>query len=862
MLSRYLRTHLIVAPSTSIGKSIFSTTLIRASLLRAEQTSYLKPIGTGSGDGDDQHHIDLFTKGKGLFDSRCLFHFDEPVSPHLAVERAGTTVTSDHELVGKVREVVVHLAGLADKDKRRSTLYIESAGGVHSPTLAGNSQLDAYRPLRPPVILVASSQLGGISTTISAYESLLLRGYDVDSVLVFREETYQNYSYFRRYFHEEKGIHVGVIDSPPPLLSDSGEDRRSMERFYKRMAEGGEMQTVVQQLQERHERRIDDLESAPRRVLDTAWWPFVQHGLVKGEDDVMVIDSAYGDFYSILKPGDSNAPALPPPPPPPTTTPTPTNNNTLLLQPMHDGSASWWTQCLGHGHPSLTLAASYASGRYGHIMFPTSTSLPSLRLSETLLSLVGQSWASRVFFSDDGTTGMELALKMGLRAFAGREGLNKRQGRELRVLGLRGSYHGDTMGAMDACEENVYNDKVDWHRGRGYWFDPPVVRIEAGKPVVTEVGGRRVQFNDLTEVYDVDGRIERGDGLIKVYRDRIQREVQRQVDEGVQFGTLILEPVVMGAGGMIFVDPLFQRVLIDEVRTNRHLFPSSSSRSPVVPSPTSSSTTPHNPNWQGLPIIFDEVFVGLYRLGRPTSSTFLGKHTKPDIACYAKILTGGLVPMAVTLASDAVFKAFWGKKKSEALLHGHSYTAHPIGCEIGNRTLEILQGMEKRGEWDSAVRDWTPPRSKSVLESPKTTAKTTTTTTPSTTTASNNPSTTRAVTPVWSFWSSSFVSQVSHHSSVEGIMAIGTVLAIHFLASDGSGYESTASEDFLKRLRYGTPFEGQVGVSPAGASWNAHARPLGNVVYWMASLNTGEGTRRALEGAILEALGESKSVAE
>ena len=164
------------------------------------------------------------------------------------------------------------------------------------------------------------------------------------------------------------------------------------------------------------------------------------------------------------------------------------------------------------------------------------------------------------------------------------------------------------------------------------------------------------------------------------------------------FGTLILEPVVMGAGGMIFVDPLFQRVLIDTVRTNRDLFPSCA----PTPSPTSTATPPI---WQGLPIIFDEVFVGLYRLGRPTTSSFLGAAVHPDLACYAKILTGGLVPMAVTLASDAIFQAFWGNQKVDALLHGHSYTAHPIGCTIANRTLDILEGMQTDGAWSGAMSE-------------------------------------------------------------------------------------------------------------------------------------------------------------
>lgn len=81
-----------------------------------------------------------------------------------------------------------------------------------------------------------------------------------------------------------------------------------------------------------------------------------------------------------------------------------------------------------------------------------------------------------------------------------------------------------------------------------------------------------------------------------------------------------------------------------------------------------------------IPVIADEVFTGLWRLGQVSAMSMLGR--EPDIACFAKLLTGGTVPMSVTLASEDVFNAFDGDSKAEALLHGHSYTAHPIGCQV------------------------------------------------------------------------------------------------------------------------------------------------------------------------------------
>jgi bifunctional dethiobiotin synthetase / adenosylmethionine---8-amino-7-oxononanoate aminotransferase len=88
-----------------------------------------------------------------------------------------------------------------------------------------------------------------------------------------------------------------------------------------------------------------------------------------------------------------------------------------------------------------------------------------------------------------------------------------------------------------------------------------------------------------------------------------------------------------------------------------------------------------------VPVIADEVFAGLWRLGHPSACQAL--NIQPDVACFAKLLTAGAVPMSVTLASEDVFKAFEGDSKAQALLHGHSYTAHPVGCQVATYDVFI-----------------------------------------------------------------------------------------------------------------------------------------------------------------------------
>jgi dethiobiotin synthetase/adenosylmethionine--8-amino-7-oxononanoate aminotransferase len=583
--------------------------------------------------------------------------------------------------------------------------------------------VDSYRSLFLPAILVGDSRLGGISSTISAYESLLLRGYIVDVIVMFRNEYYRNSDYLASYF-AERGVRVMAVDPPPPPLPDHGENFSSTDSYYDRItsqAPKGDIVGVLNHLDGCHASRINELDTMPRRTLDAIWWPFVQHGLVSKEEEVMVIDSAHSDFFSVYNNKDSGSSNI--------------KQSQSLLEPTFDGSASWWTQALGHAHPTLALAAARAAGRYGHVMFAQATHLPALKLAERLLhNGPGKGWASRVFFSDDGSTGMEIALKMALRAFSVRNGerCGASTSKNLGIVGLKGSYHGDTIGAMDACEEGVYT--CEWHNAKGFWFDPPTVSIRKGKVVISlppSIAAEEVSHdidasqNSLAWAYNIPQRLETP--LATVYREYIQHTLQALRDKGgLRLAALVLEPLVMGSGGMIFVDPLFQRIMIDVVRG-------------VDPSPS---------QWSGLPVIFDEVFVGLYRMGMQSTAPLLG--VDPDISVHAKILTGGVVPLAVTLASDSIFQAFLGERKSDAFLHGHSYTAHAVGCEIANETLDILAKLVDSDSWKLSQSEW----AKQWPES-----------TPST---------------VWSFWNPTFVYLLSNVAIVEEAMTLGTVLAIRF----------------------------------------------------------------------------------
>ena len=140
------------------------------------------------------------------------------------------------------------------------------------------------------------------------------------------------------------------------------------------------------------------------------------------------------------------------------------------------------------------------------------------------------------------------------------------------------------------------------------------------------------------------------------------------------------------------------------------------------------------------------VFSGLHRFGYSSASTVLT--TTPDVSVFAKILTGGLLPLSATLASTSIFESFLSERKVDALLHGHSYTANPVGCAVALKAVEMVEKHESAGGWRREKEMWGLTSGREVDHGR------------------------------WSFWDPGFVRDVSTVKGVRGSMAMGTVLAI------------------------------------------------------------------------------------
>ena len=504
---------------------------------------YLKPVSTGPLSEADNQHISRFSPETT---TQCLYQFDEAVSPHIAA-RSKSVSSPDKSFYLPIDLCLITCQPLPDSEILESVLQqiklhaeadsgvmlLETAGGVHSPTPSGTSQADLYRPLRLPVCLVADHKLGGISASISAFESLHIRGYDLDAVLQFEDGKYQNHAYLREYF-EKKGIKTIAIPKPPIRESNESEDQERMAEYYQKMSESDAVVEMLDELSQKHEQRVRNLEDMADRAYKQIWYPFTQHKDVS-EKTILTVDSAYGDFFQTRVREESED---------------------RLLNPTFDGSGSWWTQGLGHGNPELSLAAAYAAGRYGHVMFAGAINEPSLLLTENLLKNISNPRLQKVFYSDNGSTGMEVAAKMALAASTQRYGYDVPKG-DVGILGLKGSYHGDTIGTMDCSEPCIYNEKVHWYQGRGHWFDFPQVKLKDGVWIVEapagmeDTFGSRIEFGSLNSIFDIEAR--NNSPTATMYREYIKATLERLVlQEGKTFGALIMEPVILGAGGMLF----------------------------------------------------------------------------------------------------------------------------------------------------------------------------------------------------------------------------------------------------------------------------------------------------------------------
>lgn len=278
-------------------------------------------------------------------------------------------------------------------------------------------------------------------------------------------------------------------------------------------------------------------------------------------------------------------------------------------RPILDAISSWWVTTHGHCHDHIISAVTEQAKRLDQVIFAGFTHEPAAALAAELVQRLPRG-LSKIFFSDDGSTAVEVAIKLSLQSFA-----NRGTPRRL-IAALDNAYHGDTFGAMAASGRGVFTQMYE--------------------PLLFEVA----RLPDPS----VGDTIAALDALI--------------AERGTELAAVIVEPLVLGASGM----RVWDEQVLQDIRER-----------------TAAA---------GVHLIADEVLTGFGRTGPLFACE--RADVRPDLLCMSKGLTGGVLPLGATAATEDIFDAFRSADRAKTFFHGHSYTANPIACAAALASLELF----------------------------------------------------------------------------------------------------------------------------------------------------------------------------
>ncbi len=285
-----------------------------------------------------------------------------------------------------------------------------------------------------------------------------------------------------------------------------------------------------------------------------------------------------------------------------------------------DGIASWWTAVHGYNHPHIAAAVRQQLEAMPHVMFGGLAHAPAYRLAARLAAILPGE-LDHVFFAESGSVSVEIAMKMALQFH-----INRGETDRTRFLSFRGGYHGDTLATMTVC---------DPEEGMHSLFSGVMpAQVIADLPL---------------------------DEASEAALDALLAE------RGGEIAAMLTEPLVQGAGGMLFHDP-------EVLRRLRRLA-----------------------DKHGVLLIFDEIFTGFGRTGELFAMQAAG--IEPDIVTLSKALTGGTLPLSAAVASRKVFEAFWSDDAGAALMHGPTYMGNALACAAANASLDLFEA----GTWKADV---------------------------------------------------------------------------------------------------------------------------------------------------------------
>jgi len=486
----------------------------------------------------------------------CVQHFAEAVAPPLAAKNLGRTIPSASELLKYL-------------PKETAPFLIETFGGPFSPLNETELQLELIKGLGCPSVLLSSSAVGAIGRVVGQLRAMRAEGYSPNAVVLLGPTD--------TYAETEITKHVGIkVFSLPQPVEWTREEYSTIAR---------EHATTLKSL---HEYLFVEKEAAPSlnlvaRDRKSVWHPYTS---LRDPYDPLEVVSARDEFLHLA------------------------NGQKVI-----DAFSSWWTILHGHCHEPLMQTLREMTHTLDHVVFAGATHRYAVDVAERLLKHTRWQGQGRAFFSDNGSTAVEVALKLAYLSWS-------RRGEKQRTLfiGFENGYHGDTFGTMSISRDPIYFGEME-----------PMLFKAIQVPLCP---------NSLAET-------------LKQHAGEV--------------AGIVIEPMIQGAGGMQMHTPETFAQIANVCKDF------------------------------GVYLIADEV-MNAFRTEHLWAH--IESQASPDLICLSKTLTGGIMPLAVTLASPEIVQHFDTEDRSKSFFHGHSFTGNPIACALASKNLELAE----TGDWKKNVQ--------------------------------------------------------------------------------------------------------------------------------------------------------------
>jgi adenosylmethionine-8-amino-7-oxononanoate aminotransferase len=580
---------------TGVGKTVAGGAVAHLLVKNGYDVGVMKPVSTGTLPGDNGKpfsHDLTFLREMAETEDRDEFSlpysFATPASPFHAALAEGRRIEPKRILLS-FHEV------LRDRD----FALVEGAGGLMAPVTEDLVWADVVKLLGLPLLLVTDSALGMIHRTISTALSAEIYGIETAGIIVVEVDKKPQPPVDVKLLERQCEVPVlGII----PYCSKLARKSPDLDGFRSHVEDHLNPDKLLAFLERKENKgQRKKLEKSDKEHV---WHPFTQMQEWKKEP-TLIVNRGNGSVLTDLE------------------------GNEYL-----DGHSSYWVNVHGHGNPRLVRTLAKQSGKLDHATFLGLSNKPAIELAQKLAEISPPS-LKKVFYSDNGSTAVESALKIAFQYWRNIEGPKTRR---TKFIAVRNAYHGDTLGAAAVGGVDAYRKTFEKILADVVFASTPYCyRCPHGE---THPGCSLACAGNLEDM------VEKHSGKL---------------------AALIIEPMVQCPGGIITAPHGYLKRA--RAACDKH----------------------------DVLMIADEVATGFGRTGRMFACEHEDVH--PDIMSVAKSLAAGLLPLAATLTSEKVYDAFLGTHaEKKAFLHGHTFTGHPTACAVALENLKIFKNSKLLGK--------------------------------------------------------------------------------------------------------------------------------------------------------------------